>query len=304
MARFDQFTQCFTGKTGYPYRDDDFNWKFLWHFTVVPRSGTPGTAYRMADTHPYPPHFWVDYKAKEIVQGIDTVFAGYALRNLAGGVETNADRVIQVEILANEADIEALTEAEYKWLGEVFARPIIQAHKIPFVFREQYGTGKCGTLGCNMAWDAPNDKGMSNHAWDHFAGHLGHQDAPENDHTDPGPLDLGKIIKYAQTEPPKPEPDPEKVKAYWAAIIAYVELMQANLLSSGGAMQKVHRPDSKVTYLLYPSGLLIHQNDFPEHTPVRKPGKTDFNRLVTVNDAVREILGKDSLSPGYIKKVG
>ncbi len=223
MPRFSQFTQVYDGRTGYPYRDDDHQWKFLWHFTVVPRSGTPGTAERMARTHAYPPQFWVDYKLRKVVQGIDTDFAGYALANKPGGVETNADRVIQVELLANETDIIHLKEDEYRWLGEFFVAPIMAAHPIAWEYREQYGTGACGALGCNMAWDHPNDKGMGYHHWDNFSGHLGHQDAPENDHTDPGPLDLGKILAYAGGSSVPSPPDSTPVDDVdWEAIIAYI----------------------------------------------------------------------------------
>lgn len=207
MPRFSQFKQVYDGKPGYPWRDDDFQWKMGWHFTVVPRSGVPGTAERMARTHQVPPHLWADYKIREVAQGINTDLAAYSFRNTDEPGETNADRIVQVEILANEADIGNLTEDDYRWLGEFLVRPIMKAHPIAWEYREQYATGACGKLGCNMAWDHPNDKGMSSYEFDNFSGHLGHQDVPENDHTDPGPLDLGKILAYAQgSTPPPTEP--------------------------------------------------------------------------------------------------
>ena len=62
-------------------------------------------------------------------------------------------------------------------------------------------------------------------------------------------------------------------------------------------------------YLLYSSGLLIRvaktgHPKLSDSLPMDKPSVDEWNSLVVVNDAVREILGEKTLNPGYIKKIG
>ena len=110
-------------RDGFGYRDDDGNWKVLIHYTVRPLPA-PGVARRMAETFRHTPQFWLDAENRELVQAIDTNEAGSALRNLPGGVETNADRVIQVEVLGDEATLHGWGEGELEFVANAFAAPV------------------------------------------------------------------------------------------------------------------------------------------------------------------------------------
>lgn len=92
-----------------------------------------------------------------------------ALRNLWGGVQTNLDGVIQIEIVG--------------WVDLPMTAPQVAA-LVAFV---QWAT----RLGVAPGWlNGPPITGrsvprLSFDAWDNGSGHCGHIDVPENNHTDP-----------------------------------------------------------------------------------------------------------------------
>jgi hypothetical protein len=118
-----------------------------------------------------------------------------ALRNLAGGVQTNTDRVVQVEFVGTcekggpgfywpgapdwaLADVAGLVE----WLHAEWALAL-NAAPLWLPYPASYGKTKAR---------------MSGTTWDAFRGVLGHQHVPENDHGDPGALDAARIITLAK----------------------------------------------------------------------------------------------------------
>lgn len=51
--------------------------------------------------------------------------------------------------------------------------------------------------------------------WENRNGHFGHSQVPENDHTDPGHLDLSKLFSHpAPTKPHNPYPAPERLLSF------------------------------------------------------------------------------------------
>jgi peptidoglycan hydrolase-like protein with peptidoglycan-binding domain len=203
MARIPEFNFVQGPKSGYSYRDDDHQWKLLLHTTETP----PGTALTLARNHQYSPHFWVDPVTGERYQTIDTGRAAYALRNLRGGVETNADRVIQIEIVGYTAETPHWDEARCRWLGEHVIAPILREH--PEIKRQWLGFFP-PTQGGNWArTNAPMR--LQGAQWDNYSGILGHSHAPENTHVDPGGILIDKIMHYALraiNEPGSPAPTP------------------------------------------------------------------------------------------------
>lgn len=128
------------------------------------------------------PHFLVDYAGK-VWQFIDTALAARALRNLSGGVETNRDSAIQIEVVGfagkpNEhpaAQIDAL-RALMRWIESATGTQPVGPGK---AFATAYGQ---------------NNLRFSNSEWDNFNGWCGHCHVPENDHWDPGAIDLSKLL--------------------------------------------------------------------------------------------------------------
>lgn len=201
MARLGTATgHVFRDGDGFNYRDDDFKWKVCFHYTVRPLP-SPGMALQMARTFQYTPQFWMDVPNRELVQAIDTNLAGMALKNLPGGVETNGDRVIQVEILGDQFTIEAFTDADLQWIANVFCKPLVVAHpSIANVWLPGHRTGEGG----NMA-NVNSVIRLSNDEYDNFSGWMGHANVPENEHTDmlvPGQMERLSVLTYAPPPPP------------------------------------------------------------------------------------------------------
>jgi hypothetical protein len=121
-----------------------------------------------------------------------------SLRNRAGGVQTNRDNVTQVEVAARAAEIrflpdEALGELARLLAWEHLTRGVPLASTVRWVaYPASYGER------------APQR--LSGPAWDAYAGVLGHQHAPENDHGDPGDFPIENLLALAREHlaPPRP----------------------------------------------------------------------------------------------------
>lgn len=141
----------------------------------------------------FDPRFGVD----EAIMLLPYTQAGKALRNLAGGVETNrreqdnADGVdiIQVELVGYADQVGGYDDAWYRNL-RAFITEICAATGVPYVFprrfASRYGEDVRFTPG---EWNDPELKGV-----------LGHCHAPENDHWDPGLLDLARLTEDDMTD--------------------------------------------------------------------------------------------------------
>lgn len=138
------------------------------------------------------PHFTIDPATKEIVQHLDTAVAARALQNLSGGVETNRHSAIQVEIVGKAAT--GFTVAQLEWLGQTL-KPVLLGHKI---------TTKSPIFAGSEAYGVNSSTRMSFAEWNSFNGVCGHQHVPENNHWDPGKIDIdafkrgvGLQVEYA-----------------------------------------------------------------------------------------------------------
>lgn len=120
------------------------------------------------------PHFTVD--AATIYQHIDTDKAARALRNAVGGVETNRNRAIQIEVVGVAAVPKSRATLENvarlcRWLeGQ---------HGIPRVWPS--GPPKPAANGRD-----PGGHNRNAATWTTEGGHYGHSQVPENIHWDPG----------------------------------------------------------------------------------------------------------------------
>jgi hypothetical protein len=117
--------------------------------------------------------------------------AGRALRNPAGGVETNRTGTVQVEIIWYAGRIRDLPAQLYDALAE-WARWLEAEQGIPrechvrfLPYPDSYGASP-GRLGPT--------------AWNALVGYHGHSNVPENDHGDPGAIDIARILRAAQED--------------------------------------------------------------------------------------------------------
>lgn len=130
------------------------------------------------------PHVLFDPSTGEVVQFLPTNTYAKALRNLPGGVETNRHPagVFQVEIVARSADVGSYSDEWYSRL---------QAYLV------QWST----LLGIRYTfYEGPR---LSFDEWTAAAPQwYGHCHVPENDHWDPGTLDLARLRIPLQNQDP------------------------------------------------------------------------------------------------------
>jgi hypothetical protein len=120
------------------------------------------------------PHFTVD--SKNIFQHVDTAEGARALRNEPGGVQTNRDSAVQIELVGFAhlpKDAQALTNLAR------LCRWIELTHGVPRIWPS--GFPRPARNGRD-----PGGHNRSAQAWEAQAGHYGHCHVPENTHWDPG----------------------------------------------------------------------------------------------------------------------
>jgi hypothetical protein len=120
------------------------------------------------------PHFTV--AGEDIFEHIDTGKSARALRNDPGGVQTNRDSAVQIEVVAfagKPKDIATLRSVAKlcRWIEET--------HGIEQTWPN--GPPRASTNGHD-----PGGHNRSSATWDASGGHYGHSQVPENNHWDPG----------------------------------------------------------------------------------------------------------------------
>lgn len=160
----------------------------------------------------YCPHLTVSLKARRVAQHVRFSWASAALANDPGGVETNRWRAIQIEIEGWSAKSAERTDEEIEFLGEVIAAIVEAGVPINLDHVAQFVGAEAGTIAVK------NSKyRMTPEQWRTFDGVCGHQHVPENEHWDPGHLDVQAAVDHAKailgqpaapsTPPPAPEED-------------------------------------------------------------------------------------------------
>jgi len=169
------------------------------HTTETPSFSPHSTSY--GGWHNNYPHFTVvllkDRKTVQIYQHIPLSRAARALKNAAGGVQTNDDSAIQIEIVWYSTDSPNMprvlldtVRSLMHWLSHECGIQLV-APKNFKPYPDSYGAG--------------NGVRMSNKEWDAFNGWCGHQHVPENDHGDPGKIDIAYLLADPQeVEVPAP----------------------------------------------------------------------------------------------------
>lgn len=146
------------------------------------------------------PHFTVDVVKRRKVQHLRLDRGGRALMNLPGGVETNRERAVQIELVGYAAHTQDWTDADLEWLALDVFEPIMAATGI--------GTDHPVFVGADQSPASAHAKQrMSFEQWQTFAGICGHQHVPENDHWDPGRFPIDRALSFLG-DPPAPIPVP------------------------------------------------------------------------------------------------
>lgn len=153
------------------------------------------------------PHFTVTYETSvfRAYQHNPINLASRALKNLSGGVETNRDRIIQIEIVGT-----ADTAKEATWgvqYVENFPKPYLDGiGRLMRWCEAQLLIPRICTLEFlpYPASYGANGVRLSGPAFDAYTGWLGHMHAAENDHGDPGLIDIVYLLNVGVTPVPTP----------------------------------------------------------------------------------------------------
>jgi hypothetical protein len=183
---------------GYPHQDwgtSGGSWTrqpaiIVLHSTETGDGGWPGYSSGQSA-----PHFTIDPRTGEVRQHISMGHAARALKNASGGVETNRGGAIQIEIIGscdpNRRGDKGWTYlpdwSDWAALSDLLAE-ISDACGIPLTegvswpaYPGSYGTSASQRLGGST--------------WNTYRGVCGHMHVPENDHGDPGNIDIATILE-------------------------------------------------------------------------------------------------------------
>lgn len=166
--------------------------KLVLHTTET--SGMPG--YSGGATAP---HITYDPRSRFFIQHTPFTTAARALKNEAGGIQTNRDTALQIEIICYSNKPVADQQPYRDWVGDLDkiegALKDLQAF-IDWVCQE-WGVQKIWPGKQALYYGEANAPGfrMSQSEWDKYNGVCGHQHVPENTHWDPGALDWTTLMK-------------------------------------------------------------------------------------------------------------
>lgn len=193
--------------------------RVVWHSTENdPTKTTAATIAHYLNRVGYQCHLVWNPVTGEIIQMIPADRAGRALGNAPGGIETNrgGSLCVQIEVVGRAA--RPFTSSEMKGRSAII----------------EWLRG----LGIPDVWPggpppaAPGTRHVSAATWKNSSGHFSHSQVPENDHNDPGAIDIRRLFgeddmpldgkdveKIFQTDGildnPVPDKDNPKVRAGW-----------------------------------------------------------------------------------------
>lgn len=145
--------------------------KIVWH--TIEGNHLP----RYQNSHP---HFTLDPRTGDLWQHSPINRGTKTLKNLGGGVETNRAHAIQIELFGFAKDTADWPDRYYEEIADL-AR---------WIERNGNVQRRC-TVDFRVT---PHHRRLSGEGWLRYAGHLGHQHVPENDHWDPGAFRIDKVL--------------------------------------------------------------------------------------------------------------
>lgn len=190
--------------------DDEVAAKLVLHATEGFAIGDAVNAYKANRSWP---HTTVDPVRKRTVQHLPLNVPARALKNTTAPGQTNREaNVLQVEIVGTshlpatakgKVSLSALTDEQNEWLGRVVVGPMCRLGGVAIKTDVTFYGEDCGwTLASSSARQR-----LTAAQFDTATGILGHQHVPENDHWDPGPIDIDAIIAAARGAQPPTDKD-------------------------------------------------------------------------------------------------
>lgn len=152
-----------------------------------------------------------DWENKRLIwrQHFPLTMSARALRNDAGGVQTNTVNCVQVELIGT---CDPKREGTKGWMfwpnAPAWAKDEV-ADFLAFMHREWalklQGVPEAKWLPYPKSYGSASGQRLTPAAWSKFYGVCGHQHVPENDHGDPGDIDITGILDLAKSKvaPPK-----------------------------------------------------------------------------------------------------
>ena len=169
-------------------------YKIVIHTTETP--GLPG--YRNGELTP---HCTYNPKDRTFVQHQSFDVAVGALRNEAGGVQTNKDSALQLEVICYSAKNIADQQPYRMWVGDL---PDTAYEDIAAWCRwvcNKYGVQPSVRMPRPKAlYGSDSPSRMSFSQWDNYNGICGHFEVPENNHYDPGAMDMVRLVNLIKEE--------------------------------------------------------------------------------------------------------
>ena len=146
-------------------------------------SGIPG--YQAGATAP---HMTYDPDQRLFVQHTEINQAARALRNESGGVQTNRQGAIQLEVVAYSNRAIADQRPDRMWVGDLLDVHLDDLAEFTEWCIAEHGVKAEWPGRQALSYGAANTPGfrLSGSEWEKFGGICGHQHVPENDHWDPG----------------------------------------------------------------------------------------------------------------------
>jgi hypothetical protein len=144
------------------------------------------------------PHLTYYARERRWVQHTSFATAARALRNESGGVQTNRDSVLQVEIVAYSAEsmVDKYGGGRVK-VSELTEENLADLREFLYWAHEHFGVALRWPGKRAESYGEANGSGfrMSLSQWEQYDGVCGHQHVPENDHWDPGALNWAALMK-------------------------------------------------------------------------------------------------------------
>jgi hypothetical protein len=181
----------------------------VWHSTEGPSIAAAVSAYR---SHRGWPHATWDPSTGEVAQHLLPGQSARSVQNLGGGVETNRyGRVLQIEVVAHAA--EPFTDRPMHGLDRILAwlRDNGVTAGWPMGQPLAYGPDE-RRPGVSPAAYGLNNGNRSPDVWVNQGGHYAHSQVPENDHGDPGRVDIARLGNAPQLPTFSDDEDSNMVK--------------------------------------------------------------------------------------------
>jgi hypothetical protein len=200
-------------------------WRIVLHTTET--EGVPGY-----DGGSSAPHLTYNVRDRKWWQHTDLGTAARALKNLDGGVQTNRQRALQVEIVCySDKNVADDDPSDRYWVGNLPDTAYTDLCAFLIWAATQYGVVTKWPGKAALSYSQANASGfrMSSGEWNNYNGVCGHQHVPENDHWDPGAIDWDRLMEGMSMEGPNGEPNWDEVSD-WAKN-AWTQAYMANLLT-------------------------------------------------------------------------